>query len=188
MRKPKHLLWLDLETTGSSKTEDDIIEVGCALTTPDLETIVDTFTDVASPSDYAYLRLMSNDDVHDMHESNGLLEILQNTHMLHGIEYVEIQLIDWLRTNEVKDHEIMLCGSGVSHFDRRFLERDMPTFEKMLMYPNIDVGVIRRAAYLFAGIKNDPSDLKNHRALDDALLHLEEGRYWKKVFGSLQTA
>lgn len=44
-----HLLWLDLETTGSDEAHDSIIEVGCALTTTDLVEIA-AFSEIVTLS------------------------------------------------------------------------------------------------------------------------------------------
>lgn len=37
-------------------------------------------------------------------------------------------------------HDFILCGSGVSHFDRRFLAEHMPRLTKWFRYYSIDVG------------------------------------------------
>ena len=49
------LLWLDLETTGLSTLDgkDEIIEIGCILTTQHLD-VIDEFTSVVRPSSHAF--------------------------------------------------------------------------------------------------------------------------------------
>jgi hypothetical protein len=71
----KAILWVDLETTGTDETEDDIIEVGAILTDFDLE-VIRMFSAVSRPSDHAYKRMMENKVVRKMHTDNGLLAIL----------------------------------------------------------------------------------------------------------------
>lgn len=78
MADADHLLWLDLETTGTDETKDSIIEIGCILTTPDLrdKEPTATFQRIISPSDEALGRLLRNGIVREMHEANGLLDDL----------------------------------------------------------------------------------------------------------------
>jgi oligoribonuclease (3'-5' exoribonuclease) len=82
-------------------------------------------------------------------------------------------------------HDFILCGSGVSHFDRRFLAEHMPRLTKWFRYYSIDVGVLRRSLELIGRTdallsKQD----KAHRALADARYHLEEMRHIKSVLGA----
>src|SRR4051812_10486117 len=69
------LLWLDLETTGLDESADSIIEVGCILTTTDLHDLGE-FSAVLTPAAEGYGRMMLNDTVRTMHETNGLLASL----------------------------------------------------------------------------------------------------------------
>lgn len=68
-----HLLWLDLETTGTDESKDSIIEIGCVLTDADLNEVSD-FTMYVEPTDEALGRLLRNDIVREMHKANGLLD------------------------------------------------------------------------------------------------------------------
>src|SRR5262245_5499989 len=79
MSEDRLLLWLDLETTGSSLEDgDEIIEIGCVLTDSELNYNKEfgDFSYVVNCSDSALVRLMRNPDVRHMHTDNGLLEQL----------------------------------------------------------------------------------------------------------------
>lgn len=174
-------LWLDLETTGSSVEDNEIIEIGCVLTEPDL-TELTWFTTVVNNGNA--LNLIKDPVVVKMHTDNGLISDLPNGHTQ---EFAEKLLIDWLSLHG-KPYEFILCGSGVGHFDRKFIDKYMPDFSKWLKYYVIDVGVIRRAMRL-AGREDltlKGANNKTHRALDDARLHLEEFRFWKKSINQLK--
>lgn len=173
------LLWLDLETTGVNELADDeIIEVGCILTTESLVTSGE-FNAVVRPSTKAKARLVANQIVFDMHTINGLLDELDNGD---AIEDVEIQLLHWL--HELKSpHRLTLAGSGVGHFDMRFVRTQMTMFHRRLNHFVIDVGMIRRAHEMWVGTPvSEANDAKTHRALDDIRCHLEEARTFAELW------
>lgn len=174
------LLWLDLETTGSDESVDEIIEVACIVTTTDL--VGDkTFSHVVRPSSAGLGRIYDNDIVYYMHRNSGLLDDCRNAHSLNVIE---ANLTDWLATVSTSN-KFTLAGSGVGHFDMRFVRKHMPNLARRLNYPVIDVGVIRRAYRMWTGETiSTANDSKTHRALDDIRCHLEEARayqaHWQK--------
>lgn len=183
------ILFLDLETTGTDERLDNIIEVGIAML--DAETLVekDAFSRVVAPYLNAYERMMAKDVVREMHEKNGLLDDVRARIRESGsrsISDVDTELIDWLRQHVGRDTtQIPYGGSGVGHFDRRFIKRYLPRFDKMITHWAYDVGVMRRmfkkagvtpADELFERIGQDG---KTHRALDDARVHAAEFRYYQ---------
>ena len=177
----EHLLWLDLETTGSDESKDCIIEVGAILTTEDLHIIAELQW-VLSPTDEALGRLLRNDVVREMHTANGLLD-----HVLAGAGMKPHQaakdMLTWLEINGAKQGHVALAGSGVAHFDRRFLDRYMPQVSRFLRYWVIDIGVIRRAHGMWVGTEvSAANDAKTHRALDDARCHLAEALAFRDLW------
>jgi oligoribonuclease len=178
-----HLLWLDLETTGSSEKDgDEIIEIGCVLTTHDLYDL-GSFTSVVKPGPLALGRMMQNQIVREMHEKNGLLpKVLAADDELRPHKVVN-QLLAWLSAALPPDgFPVVLAGSGVGHFDRRFIDKYMPQLSQQLRYWCIDIGVIRRAHDMWVGTTvSTDNDRKTHRAIDDAYCHLSEAR----AFGNL---
>lgn len=182
-----HMLWLDLETTGSSAEADDIIEVGAILTTADLE-VVDDFEELVRPSDAALGRMMRNAVVREMHEANGLLADVLRDDALEArpAGFVGFEMTEWLKGNGAKEGKVVLAGSGVGHFDRKFIDRQMPKLSKYLRYWCIDIGVIRRASEMWGGPRPEVNhnDAKTHRALQDAYCHLEEARAYRALWAA----
>jgi oligoribonuclease len=173
------LLWLDLETTGVNELAgDEIIEVGCILTTESLVTLGE-FNAVVRPSTKAKARLVANQIVFDMHTINGLLDELNYGN---AIEDVEQRLIHWLSDLKVP-HPLTLAGSGVSHFDSRFISAQIPYLHRRLNRFVIDIGIVRRAHRMWTG--NTVSDINNsktHRTLDDVRCHLTEARAYAELW------
>ena len=83
----------------------------------------------------------------------------------------------------------MLAGSGVGHFDRRFLAAHTPTIERAFWYPVLDVGVMRRMLQ-YAGredlVPPLPESGKAHRALADARFALECCREYVDMFRAIR--
>lgn len=186
MPKIEHLLWLDLETTGTDERLDAIIEVGCILTTPDLQDL-DDWRCAARPPAAALQRLMEVDVVREMHQANGLLDLITGrNHVVPELSQLERALMGWLEEWNVEPHRVALAGSGVAHFDRRFIDAQMPSLSKHLVYWSIDVGVIRRAHQLWLPDVVLPSaninEGKTHRAADDIRCHLEEARAFARAW------
>ena len=169
-------VWLDLETTGSNEIEDVILELGVVITDAEL-----TELDRASwvLNDDGCLQA-APDVVKEMHAINGLAYELADGMTAAEVETEFVALLK----RHGKKHDFVLAGSGVSHFDRRFLQAEMPKALKWFRYYSIDVGILRRTLRMIGredlSLPFDQED-KKHRALDDALLHLEELRYVKKA-------
>ncbi len=189
------LLWVDLETTGAEENRDEIIEIGAILTDFNFERMDGRadrdFSIVIEPSEYALGRMMKNPVVRNMHIHNGLLnDCVSLPSRARAIEIAEQRLITYIQMaiNAKKNRgdagkfRFMLAGSGVGHFDNRFIRQHMPTLWKMLVFSPLDVGMVRR----FLAISNvdltpgaDNTKSKDHRALGDILLHIEEAKAYR---------
>jgi len=116
-----------------------------------------------------------------MHTVNGLIADSWESRL--SIEDVDFQMQKWIKQYTSGDH-IPLAGSGVSHFDRFYIKKDLPYFNRYLSYWAYDTGVIRRSLKLF-GIDASFADTtgdKTHRALDDIRAHIEEMRRYRTMF------
>jgi oligoribonuclease len=178
------ILWLDLETTGNGP-DDDIIELGAVLTDQDYN-ILTSFERV-----YRTKRAISviAPRVLKMHYDNGLwLKTIEATS--YAVD-AESEILAWLgKAGALKGGaaSLPLAGSGTSHFDRRYIERDWPSLARRLTYWNLDIGVVRRfmrnwmteqefkVAFTLRPGEADP---KHHRALSDVMLHIEEARLYR---------
>ena len=165
------VLWLDLETSGS---DDDalVLEVGMVVTGPGPEfEILDTFQVVQWHPELPVL----DPAVMDMHTKNGLLGDIA-----HGSipPMVVDKMVQWIeRTLGVSKQHVVLAGSGVGHFDRKFIKRDWPWLDRRLAYYCYDVGVLRRFLRM-VGITSPQTQTEqlSHRALGDVLDHIAEAR------------
>lgn len=168
-------LILDTETTGN-QAEDELIEIGMVmLDVPSLNEL-GRFTCVMEPSPRAFRRLMENDVVRKMHEANGLLADLQaGLSVPH--EVCDNRIERWLAQYTSERSHIPYGGSGVSHFDRQYIDKQLPKLSKRITYWALDVGAARRIAALQGGSTHS-IDAKTHRALDDALVHADELRFY----------
>jgi len=185
MPEVTHFLWIDLETTGTNEKKDEIVEVGFILTDKDLVEKC-SGSSALQVSNSGWQRMKETPIVWEMHTENGLIELLgkQNADLPTAREY-EYFLITMLEQEEVESHRVMLAGSGVGHFDRRFLAEHMPVLNGYMAYPVIDVGVIRRFYRDLCGMEVSGIDEgKTHRALDDIRCHLDEAKWFRKQFSS----
>lgn len=171
-RNHKYMFWLDLETTGSDLETNTIIEVGAAITDMNLK-VLDANEYIINPGTFKF---EMNDFVREMHTKNGLLADMYNDNLTTTLEAADKDMAEWIRGFNGSDH-MLFAGSGVMHFDRQFVKRDLPLTDKRLTYYAIDVGVIRRTFESLLGIPGWPKDTKTHRALGDVLFHIEEMRW-----------
>lgn len=184
------IAWCDLETTGTEEREDPILEAAVVLTTstPDL-TEVDRINVIFDPGEgWGGWRDRMDDYVFKMHTTNGLLKDIESpnpteiTPVNHPVG--DLAISRWLEAHD-DGAAFPLAGSGVAHFDARFIRLQLPSFSARLTYWTYDVGVLRRVLGL-AGI-NTPKELttsKTHRSMDDILLHIEEMRWCLAKLGT----
>jgi oligoribonuclease len=181
---PTWLVWLDLETTGSNEDEDCILELGFLVTDEELKVKSEhAYTAYTTHEEVEAWRATVDPVVRDMHERNGLWDAIEEPDAL-PLALLETEAISVFQSLGNR-HDFILCGSGVSHFDRRFLKEHLPRFERWFRYYSIDVGVLRRSLELIG--RTDAllaKQEKAHRALDDARYHLEEMRHIKSVLGA----
>jgi len=180
---PLACLVLDYETLGLND-DDPIVEVGAALTTPNYPwDVIATFSAVVRPTRERWWEFVSP-FVRNMHNESGLWPLITD-----GVDVREAEDGLLAVVSDVGPREsVLLMGSGVGHFDRRVMAKQMPALHGWLQHPNVDGGGIRR--FLHRAGRGDlaftPSvDRVKHRALPDALDHLEELRFYAELVRSL---
>lgn len=181
-----HIAWLDLETTHLDERVGCIVEVGVIVTDERLDPLTTYETLVAPIGERASLTM--DHEVRAIHERSGLLGDLQNAgglgwlRTITDVEQEVCDLLDAWRTAE--QPRLALAGSGVSHFDRRWLRAHMPRVERRMTYWSLDVGVVRRfVAQVDPALVRPTPAGKAHRALADARDALDEWRYYRAMFG-----
>jgi oligoribonuclease (3'-5' exoribonuclease) len=191
LAKAKYLTWIDLETSGLGEYSHPILEVGMILTKADAPfEELETYEAVVLPDEakFSTWRSQMNTTVTRMHTKNGLLSDL-GTSVAKPIEQVQSEMVAVIAPYG-RQHTFMLAGSGVGHFDRKFIDAQLPEFSKWLQYPCLDVGVWRRGIE-FAGRpdlvtfgETFTSQGKPHRGLADVQDHLNEWRSYAALIGS----
>lgn len=182
-----HLLWIDLETTGSNVKDHAILEVAFILT----DAIGDN--EMVRAEQVIGRQFMNNwtaedwiawykpdDVVLKMHKDNGLWDDVTRSQI--SIQHADLALSNDLAKRGVKDKKVMIAGSGVGHFDRKFIDAYMPLTSSMLAYAAFDTGCIRRALVMSGfQFEADQHKTKSHRAMDDIELHLYEWRRYREI-------
>lgn len=183
-----HLAWLDLETTGTDEHSDDVIEVGIVLTDAKLHVIADGTWKVAPQGrtvDAAFAA--ASPVVQRMHNRNGLWSDLAKSALTR--EQADAWITQWMLDTTGGRKHVGLAGSGVAHFDRRFIAAQLPKLDKALTYWSLDVGVVRRALSFCGRDDLIPTAgdgaTKTHRALDDARQHLAEFRVYAELIRAI---
>lgn len=186
------ILWIDLECTGSSN-DAHILEFGGVITDASPELIeVSRFTTSVLPFgyDYDYSKIEESYEdnvVVEMHKKSGLTEQLQKS-TIPDTSLAEKSILRWINdTVGFSTEHIPWGGSGVGHYDNKYIKRDWPYLSKRLTYWVYDVGVMRRMLRLVGiELSADTTEIKTHRALDDILLHVEEARQYLKLLKNLK--
>lgn len=172
----RYIAWVDLECTGN-KPDSQVLEVGLVITARNLDLVYQR-NFIIKPSEVWEWQM--DDFVKQMHTENGLIRDVKMKGQPR--EAVDRELATFMYALDDGNH-IPFAGSGVSHYDRRYIQKDLPLFDARLSYWALDVGVLRRTLKVICGItvpKAELKEAKTHRALDDILVHIEEMRAYKE--------
>ena len=173
----ERLVWIDCEMTGLDLGADALVEVAALVTDFDLNVLGEGVDVVIKPPAAALEQMI--EFVRTMHETSGLLEVLEGGTTLADAEQ---QVLDYIREHCPDGSRPPLGGNSVAT-DRAFLARDMPTLEGFLHYRNVDVSSIKELSRrwyprtYFAA----PAKRGNHRALADIQESIEELRYYREA-------
>lgn len=163
------LAWTDIETTGLD-VDDHLLELAVVVTDSQLNELT-AFETLIRPQPSTFARLMANDFVATMHQTNGLIAALDSVdhELLPDVAGAEQMLIDALASVAAPGQLILMAGGGVSHFDRSFLGAWMPRLDSVLHYGSVDISDVVRG-YTTAtdnGRTFAKKPTKAHRAMDD---------------------
>ena len=175
MAAADRLVWIDLEMTGLDPTVEEIVEVACIVTEPDLTEVDGGITLVVRASDAAMAAM--DPFVRNMHTESGLLpEIAGGV----SLEEAQRQVLAYVASHVPEARKAPLAGSSV-YVDRGFLAAYMPDLDAYLHYRLVDVSTIKELTkrwyprVYFAS----PEKKGNHRALGDIRDSIAELRYYR---------
>jgi oligoribonuclease len=189
------LVWTDFETTGLDPVEDEILEA-CVIVTEDFPSLkeIDRRHRVLNLTDHAVERM--NDPKGDgwakrAHSLSGLIpECMKSELTLAGLDKDVYGMLDGLRANK---RNCMIAGSTV-HFDRKFVDNQLPWWASVLNYRNFDVSVLSMACVALSirlpcwGTRPEDKREKPHRATQDIEYSLTVAREYRDHVWMLQDA
>ncbi|MEZ5565832.1 MAG: oligoribonuclease [Gammaproteobacteria bacterium] len=171
------LIWIDLEMTGLDTRSDHIIEIATVITDADLEVVAEgPVIAIHQPDDV----LGGMDDWNTrQHGKSGLTERVRQSQVT--VAEAERQTLAFV-AEHVPANASPMCGNSICQ-DRRFLAREMPTFEAWFHYRNLDVSSLKILASLWApevlaGVVKSIT----HLALADIYDSIAELRHYRKQF------
>lgn len=135
-----NLVWIDLEMTGLSPTNDRIIEIAVVVTDPMLTVRVEGPVFAVHQSD---ARLDAMDAWNKgTHGRSGLIDRVKTSTIDEAA--AESATIEFLKRH-VPAGKSPMCGNSVCQ-DRRFLANYMPALEAFFHYRNLDVSTLKELA------------------------------------------
>jgi oligoribonuclease len=176
-------IWVDTETNGLH-TWASLLEIAVVLTDADLNTICEGSWVILQSRNVAELQDVSTDYVKEMHTKNGLwIDVMNADTTVYEAQQI---IINMLYENKVDPQTLPLAGSTIL-FDRKVIQRYMPTLDEYAHYRSVDVSSIKELAKVWSPevYKERPGkeeDKKVHRALDDVKTSIEELKYYRENF------
>jgi oligoribonuclease len=161
----KRFFWIDLEMTGLDDIADAILEVAVVITDLNLKPLEEFHRVVFQPP---HVLERMNSWCKKTHGDSGLTAAIATGAPL---SQIETELIEFTRRHFDSKERIVLAGNSVGN-DKRFIDRHMPEFAKMLHYRLIDVSSFKE---IFREKFHLGFDKKNaHRATDDIYESIRE--------------
>jgi oligoribonuclease len=115
--------------------------------------------------------------VWDMHSKNGLIDEVERSP--YSLDSAENQFMGFVQKH-FGGEKPTLHGNTV-HFDKKFLEFQMPYLHNLLNYRIVDVSSFKLffQSYMPNEVYNRAAPDAKHRAMDDIKGSIEEFRYYK---------
>lgn len=168
--------------TGLDPATEEILEIACIITTPDLQPLDEGFTTIV------HVPASRLDQMGpwctETHAATGLTPAVLASKVTH--EEAAANLLSYIKSHMPEPRKGLLAGNTV-HMDRLFLTK--PPYDAVvehLHYRILDVTSLKEAARRWCAkkiVKGVPRKKTGHRALDDILESIEEAKYYReKIF------
>lgn len=170
----KNIVWIDCETSGLDYTKDTIIQIACIITDFNLNILAKSQEYVINKPQNVMDNM--NEWCKVQHHSSGLtLQVLQSNLTL---EFVKNDLLNFIKTNTEKGSN--LAGNSV-HFDKCFLQSEIPEIIEYLGYQIIDVTSFKLV--LSQWNANFKPFIKSctHTAMSDIMESINELKHYKNM-------
>ncbi|KPP64068.1 oligoribonuclease, mitochondrial-like [Scleropages formosus] len=171
----QRMVWVDLEMTGLNIEKDQIIEMACIITDPDLNIVAEGPNLIVNQSD-ELLDGMS-EWCKEHHGKSGLTQAVRDSRI--SLQQAEYEFLSFVRQHTPPGH-CPLAGNSV-HADKKFLDKYMPQLMRHLHYRIIDVSTVKELCrrWFPEEYKLAPQKKASHRALDDIRESIKELQFYK---------
>jgi oligoribonuclease len=179
--KPTKLLWVDLEMTGLSPTEDVILEVAAEITDFNFKTLANYEATITHPKDLVVKRMQANAWWQNYPENRD--HFVNNLEKGKELAVVEQELIALLESQFGTEHAVL--GGNSIYNDRMFIKQWMPALDLKLHYRMLDVSAWKIFMQGRHGLEFRKPEV--HRAFEDIQGSIAELQYyldWFKKSGS----
>ncbi|ROO26375.1 oligoribonuclease [Salinisphaera orenii MK-B5] len=171
-----NLIWIDLEMTGLSPTEDRIIEIATMVTDKNLQVLAEGPVMAVHQPEH---RLAGMDAWNTrQHTGSGLVERVRDSDIDEAA--AEARTLAFL-AEHVPAQASPMCGNSICQ-DRRFLALYMPKLEAYFHYRHIDVSTLKELARRWAPeVASGYTKQSSHLAMDDIRDSIEELSYYRNT-------
>ncbi|XP_061595312.1 oligoribonuclease, mitochondrial-like [Cololabis saira] len=171
----QRMVWVDLEMTGLDIDKDQIIEMACIITDPDLNLVAEGPNLIINQPD-ELLDGMS-EWCREHHGKSGLTQAVRSSTIT--LQQAEYEFLSFVRQH-TPPGQCPLAGNSV-HADKRFLDKFMPQFMFHLHYRIVDVSTIKELSrrWFPDEYKRVPHKKNTHRALDDIQESIKELQFYR---------
>ncbi|KIW08525.1 uncharacterized protein PV09_01415 [Verruconis gallopava] len=178
-RSREPLVWIDCEMTGLDYDNDQIIQIACFVTGPDLNLLDSEGFEVVVHQSEETMNAM-DDWCRRTHHNSGLTAAVLASQVTP--EMAAEQLLDYIKKHVPESKKALLAGNTV-HADRAFLRRK--PYNRVIEHLHhriLDVSTIKEAARRWSSddvLKGSPQKKGMHEAKTDILESIEEARYYR---------
>jgi len=173
-KRPDKILWLDLEMTGLSATDDLILEIAAIVTDWDFNELATYHGIIKNDTKILNKRMAVNSSFWDSNSTTRDALLKQNKEGEPLLE-IEDEILAFIDEHFKAGLPVLLGGNSI-HMDRRFIVARWPRFDERLHYRMLDVSAWK---VVFDGkFKKSFNKPDEHRALSDVRGSIMELKYY----------